>query len=408
MQYQDNLALSYTASSEASVHQFDNVLDKYLSSRADTMKRLDELLASDNDMIMAHCFRGGMLKMGGDPRFAVPIRQCLDALQDLKGAMNEREQMHLSALQSWVNNQYTEATNKFEAILSNYPKDLLALRTAHYLHFYAGNSRQMCESITKAATSWQESDPHYSYLLGMHSFGQEESGNYAEAEKAGRTAVDTNRQDIWAAHAVAHVFQMQGRTSEGIAWIDGLLDDWEGSNNFLYHLYWHKALFHIGADELDQALALYDDHLASILSDDFYLDVCNAAALLWRLQMRGMVIGDRWQALKAYSEKRIRDDELVFITLHYLMTPALLKDQSMINTAMDHFESWSQELTTQGDVCRKVGLPLARSIVDIGKGEFAAATTRLSSIQKDIYLIGGSHAQRHLFDDLLNHYQTLI
>ena len=89
------------------------------------------------------------------------------------------------------------------------------------------------------------------------------------------------------------------------------------------------------------------------------------------------------------------------------MTPALLKDQSMINAAMDHFESWSQEQTTQGKVCRIVGLPLAQSIVEIGKGEFASATTRLSNIQKDIYLIGGSHVQRQLFDDLLNHYQPL-
>ena len=408
MQYQDNLALDYSASSEASAHQFNMVLDKYLSSRADTMKYLDELLASDNDMVMAHCFRGGILKMGGDPKFSAPIHLCIEALHGLKGAMNEREQMHFSALQSWVNNQYTEATNTFEAILSNHPKDILALRIAHYLHFYAGNSQQMCDSIAKVATSWQESDPYYGYLQGMHSFGQEESGNYAEAETTGRQAVNINRQDIWAAHAVTHVFQMQGRTSEGIAWIEGLLGDWKGSNNFLYHLYWHKALFHIGANELDQALSLYDNHLVSILSDDFYLDVCNAAALLWRLQMRGLAIGDRWQALKTYSEKRIQDDELVFITLHYLMTPALLKDQSMINAAMDHFESWSQEQTTQGKVCRIVGLPLAQSIVEIGKGEFASATTRLSNIQKDIYRIGGSHVQRQLFDDLLNHYQPLI
>ena len=408
MQYQDNLALDYTASSETSIHQFNNVLDKYMSSRADTVQCLDELLASDNDIAMAHCFRGYFLKMAGDPRFSSPIHRCLESLQELEGAMNEREKMHLGALESWTDNQYIDATNILEAIVAKYPKDMLALRIAHYLHFYAGDSQEMCNSVGRASNYWQPSDPYYGYLLGMHSFGLEETGNYAGAETAGRQAVDINRQDIWAAHAITHVFHMQGRTSEGIAWIEGLLGDWEGSNNFLYHLYWHKALLHIGANELDQALCLYDDHMLSVLSDDFYLDVCNAAALLWRLQMRGLDIGDRWQDLNTFSEKRVQDDELVFITLHYLMTPALLKDQSTIDTAMDHFESWSREHTTQGEVCRKVGLPLAQAIVEIGKGEFAAATTRLSNIQKDIYLIGGSHAQRHLFDDLLNHYQTLI
>jgi tetratricopeptide (TPR) repeat protein len=408
MQYQDNLALDYSASSESSVEKFSTILDKYLSSRADTVPYLDDLLASDNDIIMAHCFRGCVLKMGGDPRFAAPIQACLQSLKELRSAMNERERMHLSALESWVDNQYVDASRTFEAILDKYPKDILALRIAHYLHFYAGNSQEMCNSVTRAINVWQESDPFHGYVLGMHSFGLEESGHYDEAEASGRKAVGINRQDIWAAHAVAHVYQMQARPADGIPWLEGLLSDWQGSNNFLYHLYWHKALFHIGAGELDQALCLYDDHLVSILSDDFYLDVCNAAALLWRLEMRGVDIGERWQVLKTFSEKRVRDDELVFITLHYLMTPAVLKDQPTIDAAMDHFETWSRKPTSQGKVCRRVGLPLAQSIVEIGKGEFAAATARLSEIQKDIYLIGGSHAQRHLFDDLLTHYQTLI
>ena len=89
------------------------------------------------------------------------------------------------------------------------------------------------------------------------------------------------------------------------------------------------------------------------------------------------------------------------------MTPAVLKDETTVSNAMKHFESWSEEKTSQGEVCRKVGLPLAHSIVELGQGNYKSATERLSSIKDDIYLIGGSHAQRHLFDDLLNHYKTL-
>jgi hypothetical protein len=89
------------------------------------------------------------------------------------------------------------------------------------------------------------------------------------------------------------------------------------------------------------------------------------------------------------------------------MTPAVLKDEKLTNEAMGHFQTWSQEQTTQGAVCKRVGLPLALSIVELGQGKFKEATTRLSSIKDDIYLIGGSHAQRHLFNELLSHYKAM-
>jgi tetratricopeptide (TPR) repeat protein len=321
--------------------------------------------------------------------------------------MNVREKMHQSALTSWVGNQYKEAAETLEQLLTHYPRDILALRLAHYLHFYAGETIEMRNSVLRSSKIWAETDPYYGYLLGMKSFGLEESGDYEEAEAAGKQAVEINNEDIWASHAVAHVFQMQGRTDEGTRWVGSQLRNWNESNNFVYHLHWHKALFHIGAGELDEALNIYDSNLTDCLADDFYLDVCNAAALLWRLEMRGLNVGDRWQALREFSTRRVQDDELVFSTLHYLMTPAVLKDEKLTNEAMAHFQSWSQEQTTQGAVCKRVGLPLAQSIVELGQGKFKEATTRLSSIKNDIYLIGGSHAQRHLFDDLLTHYKAM-
>jgi tetratricopeptide (TPR) repeat protein len=407
MSYQGQLGLDYSASNEESIIQFDDFIDKYLASHKDAMPCLDKLIESDGEVPMAFCFRGYILKMAGDPKFSAPIRSSLKSLGQLNGSMNTREKMHQSALESWVGNQYTEAADTLEQLLKQYPRDILALRLVHYLHFYAGDAIEMRDSVLRSAKIWAETDPHYGYLLGMESFGFEECGDYEEAEAAGKQAVEINNKDIWAAHAVAHVYQMQGRTDEGIPWVGGLLGNWDESNNFVYHLHWHKALFHIGAGELDEALGIYDSNLTDCLADDFYLDVCNAAALLWRLEMHGLNVGDRWQALREFSTRRIQDDELVFSTLHYLMTPAVLKDEKLTNEAIDHFQAWSQEQTTQGAVCRKVGLPLAQTIVELGQGKFKEATTRLSSIKDDIYLIGGSHAQRHLFDDLLTHYKAM-
>ena len=185
----------------------------------------------------------------------------------------------------------TDAVAVFDHIALDYPKDMLALRMAHYLHFYGGGGRQMMESLQVALQHHETNDRYYGFLKGMQSFALEESGRYPEAEAAGLEALDINRKDIWAAHAVTHVYQMQSRFEEAIPFIDSLLPEWSSANNFVYHLHWHKALLHIGLGNLDQALNVYDETLVKPLADDFYLDVCNATSLLWRLEMSGVQVG---------------------------------------------------------------------------------------------------------------------
>ena len=87
--------------------------------------------------------------------------------------------------------------------------------------------------------------PHYGTLLACRCFAHEECGLYTEAEAAGRAAIAHDPSDVWAAHGVAHVLEMQGRRAEGIAWINGLRGNWDGASNLRHHLWWHAAMFHL-------------------------------------------------------------------------------------------------------------------------------------------------------------------
>jgi tetratricopeptide (TPR) repeat protein len=405
-QYSDTLGNQYTASRQASIASIDAVLEAYLGSAQSVMPLLDNLIEADPQMPMALCLRTYLLKLASDPRFNSPIKAGLTLLTEQAGALNHREQLHLRALTSWTANQLLDTIETLELLLNSYPKDMLALRLAHYLHFYAGDTVNMRDSVNRSVAVWQDTDPYYGYLLGMQSFGLEETGDYTGAEALGKQAIDINPRDIWAGHAVTHVLQMQQRYREGISWVESLTPHWDATNNFAYHLYWHKGLYYLGTGELDAALALYDQHLVDVLSDDFYLDICNAASLLWRLEMRGVDVGKRWQALQSVSAARVTDDELIFSTLHYLMAPARLNDQPAIDRALTHLQQWSQASTTQGEICRDVGLPVANALISIGRGDVKKAASGLHAIQDKLYLIGGSHAQRDLFTQLQHYYAT--
>lgn len=401
----DELGLDYTTDSPDSVQLFCEVLEHYLASSAQVMPTLTMLLEQDPAIPMALLFRAYILKLAADPRFRGAISHCFETVA-ARPDLNDREQRHLKALSFWQADQMADAVAVFDDIVLDYPKDMLALRVAHYLHFYGSGGKQMMGSLQAALENWQSNERYYGFLKGMQSFALEESGHYLEAESAGLEALEINRQDIWAGHAVTHVYQMQSRFKEGVPFIESLLPEWNSAsnqaNNFVYHLHWHKALQHIGLGNLLEALAVYDDALVDPLGDDFYLDVCNAASLLWRLEMSGLNVGDRWDQLRELSKNRIRDDELVFTSLHYLMAPAILGDAATVKAGLDHFHHWSKAKTTQGTVAKIVGETMAIAITKLASDQKEDGVKLMQSVQNDIYRIGGSHAQRHLFDQLIS------
>ncbi|MDH5737931.1 MAG: tetratricopeptide repeat protein, partial [Gammaproteobacteria bacterium] len=281
-----------------------------------------------------------------------------------------------------------------------YPKDILALRIAHYLHFYAGTPTSMAASIEQVFPLWQPDEPYFGYLSGMRAFALEEAGNYTEALEMGYQAIDYHASDIWAAHAVAHVMQMQDRFEEGMQWIARMSPLWDDTNNFRYHLYWHNALFYLGLDRLNDVLTIYDTQLTDCLKDDFYLDMCNAAALLWRLECKGVNTDERWASLLPLCEKRLTDQELVFSNLHYLMAPAALGQVQLIDQGIDNLQRWSVKNNTQAQRCQLAGLDLAISLRHLAQKEYASAAEKLEKAAPHLYSIGGSHAQRQLFGQL--------
>jgi tetratricopeptide (TPR) repeat protein len=402
-QFIDPLGLSHTASSTTAIDSYMATLDAYLASKSDVMPRLETLIEADPGMPGALLFRAFLLKQAADPRLDPALTKLLSAIETR--ALNEREQQLLMALKSWLNNQLVSTAAHLETLLSHFPRDILAMKLAHHLHFYSGLAVELRDSIKRIQTHWHPDLPFYGYVLGMLSFGFEEAGDYGQAEQSGKAAVTINSHDLWATHAVTHVYQMQGRFQEGIEWIESIMPSWSNANNFIYHMHWHKALHHLGLGEHDRALSIYDTVLADSIQDDFYLDLCNNASLLWRLEMRGVDTGDRWQPILDISQPRAEDEELVFCTLHYLLAPARLNKTTTVDAAIDHFKRWAREDTTQGRVCQQIGLPVAYAIRDLGDDNNHRASQRLAEVADDLYQIGGSHAQRELFSQLQDHFK---
>ena len=396
--------LTYTASGAEAVERFETLTTGYVAFHRDAGDSLKAVFAADPGMPMAHCVKGYFFKLFGSGAMALRAQK---ALQDAKTAFSQagggtdRERLHLRALEAWCAEDITGALDAWERILLDHPLDIFALRLAHFSHFYAGNPRKTRDSIARVLPNWNRGHPHYGYVLGMYGFALEECGDYRKGERFGREAVALNPADGWSVHAVTHVMEMEGRHAEGIAWVKGLEPHWSTVNNFRFHLYWHRALFHLERFELDEVLRLYDEQIVADLEADLYLEVVNAAALLWRLEMYGADVGDRWEALARISLKHIDDHELVFVNLHYLMALLGGGRTREAGDMLSKLRAYAAFDTTQAAIARDVGLALGEALVALRRGDHEAAVAKLLPVRYEVWQIGGSHAQRDLFEEML-------
>lgn len=374
----------------------DRVIEAFLGARADTREQLTRLLSDHPDCTLGHCL-DGYLHMMASKRDHQPLAVASLRRAEETGMIPRRDSLHMKALEAWTRFEMREAAEYWDVLLTEFPRDLLALRVSQFVLSYLGESQRMRSTVARALPAWDASIPGYGYVLGCYAYGLEEAGEYAQAEEMGRKAVELNRRDIWAAHAVTHVAEMQGRLDDGLTWIASLSDAWNGCGNFAFHLRWHEALFRLDLEQYDQVLALYDREVRRQSTDE-YLDVTNAVSLLWRLEQAGVNVAARWRELADCAKRHDHDHSLVFADLHYLMALAAVGETDSFLTSCERFAG---EQGTESAVMADIGLPLARAVMAHRRGLYGEVVDTLMPVRSHFRRIGGSHAQRDVFDQLL-------
>jgi hypothetical protein len=74
---------------------------------------------------------------------------------------------------------------------------------------------------------------------------------------------------------------------------------------FAYHLWWHKALFHLDADDTASTLKLFDEKI-SAAGFGQALELLDGSSLLWRISLLGHDVGGRWNVGRWAAEAHRR------------------------------------------------------------------------------------------------------
>ena len=380
--------------SQASLDQLEAALDLAITMRADPIALLDEALEEKPGFVVGLCLRAEMLLLTTERARLPQVARDVEMAEALTGKANDRERGHIAAIRAWLEGDLERATDCWESVLLNYPRDLIALFCAHMTDFFLGEAPQMRDRISRALRGWDADTAGYGYVLGMYAFALEEAGDFTRGEEYGRKAVELNPLDVYAIHAVAHVMEMQGRQEDGINWMTERQSDWAVDCGFAIHLWWHTAMYHLDLEQYDRVFEIYENGIRHS-ADGISLEELDAASMLWRLNLLGVDVGDRWWELADRWEPSAEDTYYAFNDMHAMMTFAGAgRDMAAAKLLAATASYVTERGGTNAQMTKDVGIPVCRALLAFSRQDYGMVVDLLLPIRYRSNVFGGSYAQR--------------
>jgi hypothetical protein len=383
----DSLGNPVSLQHAASLDRVDDFVGGFIACEARAVRILE---AADEDHgASVQAYSAALHMFAETPTAPATARPYLARAQAAEATPRERR--FIAAVAAWAAGDIDTAIRLHQEQATEFPRDLVSVKLGQYHLFNRGDAPGML----RLARTVQRAAADVPYLHGMLAFGWEQCHYLREAEAAARHAITMCRKEPWAHHALAHVMLTEGRLHEGLAFMGSVSDSWTGLNSFMVtHNWWHVALFALDLDQPDAVLRLYDQQVWGV-AKDYSQDQINAVSLLARLELAGVDVGHRWQDLAVYLAPRVADQVLAFLDLQYLygLARAGRAEADVLHANM-------QRHAEQDPAWRAVALPAAAGLLAHARGDPAQAVTQLALALPRLREIGGSHAQRDLFQQI--------
>ena len=393
----DSRGVAVTGADAFALARYDRALEQFQSYVGDPLATIEEAIDAAPSFVAGRLLKALVLYTLAERKFVPMASAALEAAREHLAGANERERALAAATGLLVDGRWDAGCAAIDRVLASEPRDALALQAAHLMDFYRGDALNLRNRISRVMPHWNASVPGYSYVLGMHAFGLEEMNQYAEAEATALQALSMQPKDGWAVHAAVHVFEMQGRIDEGIAFLASREGDWAPGNGFAFHNFWHLALFHMDTARFEAALELFDRHVHPEPAS-YLLSLVDATALLWRLRLEGADVGNRFERVADDWQSRWDGEAgfYAFNDVHAAMAFAMTGRDTILSQLFERMHATALEASASAAIVREVGLPLATGLAAFAQGRYADAIGAIEPVRDSANRFGGSHAQRDL------------
>lgn len=407
MSYSDYYGFDLSTGNSMAAEAYDRGARSFVAWRADAMGHLNAAIEEDPDFAMPKLLKAWILHAARTHKFKPDVQSLLAAAEPLLADASPRERALAASVQTASGGDLQGGVSLLETYLADHPRDIVAHRLAQFELFWSGESKWMRDIAERAVPAWEVTSPDFAHFQAVRAFSNEEAGDYATAERTGRDAVEREPESAWGAHAVAHTLLMQGRAEEGASFMEALTGNWANANQIAHHNWWHLCLFLLERGDYERILELLDTKVRNPESPlvkampDATIDLQNVASLLHRLELRGVDVGDRWNTIAEICGGRIADHANPFSSAHDAMTLAAVGRYDLVYALTEDMRRYGEGHSVVGAVTRTVGAPVVEAMAAHRQGDYNRVVDLMWPVRRDLHQIGGSHAQRDVFFQIL-------
>ena len=391
--------LTVTTSSPAAADLYQEGLDLVLSQNYGPEEKIRAAIDADDGFAMANVVLAYVLHLQTNVPAA---REAANQAVEMSAGLSQEERQLAQIMHCFTHGKGGEAIKLIHEHLAEFPTDTLAMRVAQRLYmlgcFGAGvpdfpsHLMAMMRKVAPAnGEDWA--------FLGQYAFAHHETNQPEKAMDLALRSLDGNPQNAVASHSVTHSYFEQGDAATGGAWLADWLDGFDRRAAYNTHLSWHLALFELAQGKYNQALDLYETHIRPGVQARNLANLQDAASLMWRLQIySGEQPGKPWDEVRDMALPAADGPGAAFRDCHAALAFAGAGDAEATQRLVDR-------LTAQGekgdDLSREMTLPIALGAAAFVAGDYGEAADLMGPTYPMLARIGGSHAQREVFEDTL-------
>lgn len=393
MPLEDRFGLRLSTNSAPAVADYIAAVDLMLSANAGAEARLDRALAADPDFALAHIAKARLCQV----QARIPeAQEAAATARSLAGRVTPREARHIEIVARAIDGNGPGSMALLEEHVALYPRDALALSLALGVFGLLGFSGRIDHHEAQLAML-EGLAPHWGddwWFLTYLGWARIETGDIARGAAKVERALEGNRRNAFAAHARAHGYYEARDPERGAAFVAAWLPDYDRESQLHCHISWHLALFELARGNSERARELYADAIRPAASHAPPLfNLADAASFLWRwpIYEAGPDLGG-WPEVAAYARQYFPQAGIHFADVH----AALVEDSGLTEQRIEQCRTRLEAgRLPQGRVVPE----LCAGAAAFGRGDYAEAVAQLGAALPELARIGGSHAQREVFED---------
>lgn len=395
----DRYGLPLTTASPTAAERYVEGLDLMMAQGYGPEERFQQAIEADEGFALAHGALAAMLSY----RIQIPeAKASAERAMALSGGATAREGQAVRAISLMIDGRGPEALALIREHLTEYPRDALMLRLANRLFILGCSGAGVPNFPEELLALLRSVEPQYGddwAFLGQYAFAHHETGQFEDARRLAQRSLEQRPDNAAASHSVAHVYFETGDATGGTDFLGGWLKGYDRRAPFHVHLSWHQALFELATGHYDRASALYETDIRPSVVAKNLGSLADSASLMWRMRIYGDAEpSESWREVREIALPAAEKPGPAFRDAHAALVFAAAGYEEEMGRMLDGLK----EASDGGNpLAREVTLPLIKGIDAFANGAYEEAVDLLEPAFRDLPRIGGSHAQREVFEDTL-------